>query len=302
MELSWLMRLRIATALAIGIVLLGLGAWPLAKPLDPQGAVTLFTHNISIPDTMIFLVLAYLAGLAAWFASYPYGLEIAPIAAPAGLAVVALRTGDMTSLLRVNNTLAQRQVLYAALKWEGFFWLAICAAGYFGVLTAQKMAKRKPAENPTDKGSNSLAQKTLTIITALVATVVITQFLVRILAQDVKMFDSELGSVVGQPATLQIGFAVFVAFAIAGFVVKKFLDLNYIVGAIAAALLTLFSIMTSTKYDVLNYMVQTWPIAFYPRPGCAILPIQTVVFGVLGSIAGYWMSVKFTYWQKHKSR
>lgn len=298
---SWRMRLRIIAAMVIGTVLIGFLAWPLVRPLDPLGPITIFTGHISLFDTVICLILAYLAGIGAFFACTPYGNEIAPLAAPAGLAVWALGPGDMTALLRLNHTLAQRQQVYAVLKWEGLFWLAIVAAGYLGCFTAKVLTKAKSKDLVYKPTQNSKLNKLLTIITAMVATVVLAHFAISIFAQDVKMFDSELGSVVGQPGVAQIAFAVLIAFAIASFVVKRFLDVSYIYSTIAAAGLVYFGVTISAKADVLNYMVENWPVAFFTRATSAILPIQMVSFAALGSVAGYWIAIRYAQWRKDSS-
>jgi hypothetical protein len=69
MELTWLMRLRIAAAAAVGVVLLGILAWPLAAPPDPAGAVR--SANINFNNAAILLVVAFVAGYIAYFASWP---------------------------------------------------------------------------------------------------------------------------------------------------------------------------------------------------------------------------------------
>jgi len=297
---SLLTRFRIAAAMIIGAALVGFVAWPLAKPAEVLGAVTLFTGDITLLDATSCVILAFLSGLLAYFVSYPHGRQIAPLAAPTGLAVWAFRTGDMTSLLRTNYTLTQRQALYATLRWEGFFWLLIVAAGYLGVLTAQNLCGPKPAPTQSNNTHNPKANKVLSIATAIVATIVITQFAIGIFAQDVKMPDSQVGSVVGQPSVGQVAFAVLLSFGIAAFVVKKFLDVSYIFPAMAAAALTFFAItFFAAKQDVLEHMIQTWPVAFFTRATCAILPLQMVTFAAIGSIAGYWVAIKYTYWRKH---
>lgn len=299
---QWQIRLRIIAAMLIGTILLGFLAWPLVRPLDPLAPVTIFTGYISLFDTIIFLILAYLSGLAAFFACTPHGGEIAPLAAPAGIAVWALNPGDMTALLRLNHTLAQRQQVYAVLKWEGFFWLAIVAAGFLGMLTAQVLTQKKPKDLVDKDAHNSKVTKLLTIVTAMIATVVLAHFVIGVFAQDVKMFTSELGSVVGQPSVAQIAFAVFVSFTITAFVVKRFLDVGYIYSAVAAAGLTFFGISISAKADVLNYMVENWPVAFYTRATSAILPIQMISFAALGSVAGYWTAIRYAQWRRDVSK
>jgi hypothetical protein len=294
-----LTRVRVAAAMAIGAVLLGFLAWPLVKPADVMGAVTLFAGDITILDALVCIILSFLSGLVAYFACFGHGLRIAPLAAPTGLAIWAFRSGDMTSLLRVNYTLAKRQALYATLRWEGFFWLIVVAAGYFGVLTAQTLSNLKPGPPQPAKSTNSKKNKALSIATAIVATIVITQFAIGILAQDVRMSDSQIGSVVGQPHVGQIAFAVLVSFGIAAYALKKFLDVNYIFPAMAAPALIFFATtFFAAKADVLEHMAQTWPVAFFSRAICAILPLQIVAFAAIGSIAGYRLAIKYTSWRK----
>jgi len=300
--IQWRIRLRIIAAMLIGTILLGFLAWPLVRPRDPLAPVTVFTGYISLFDTIIFLILAYLSGFGAFFACTPYGSEIAPLAAPAGIAVWALGPGDMTELLRLNHTLVQRQQLYDVIKWEGLFWLAIIAAGLLGMLTAQVPTKTKPKDLAYQDANTSKITKLLTIITAMIATVVLAHFAIGVFAQDVKMFDSQLGSVVGQPSVAQIAFAVFVSFTITAFVVKRFLDVGYIYSTMAAAALTFFGITISAKADVLTYMVENRAVAFYTHATSAIIPIQMLSFAALGSVAGYWTAIRYAHWRKDVSK
>jgi hypothetical protein len=295
----WKTRLRIIAAMVIGTILIGFLAYPLVRPYDPLDPITIFTGHISIPDSIICLVLAYIAGFAAFYACKPQGCEIAPIAAPAGLAVWALGPGDMFTLLRLNHTLAERQQLYGALKWEGLFWLAIIAAGFLGCFTARVRTKTKPC-NLTETTHNSKLIKLLTILTGIFATGVLAHFAISIFAQDVKMHD-QFGSYVGQPSVAQIAFAVLVSFTIASFVVKRFLDVSYIYCIIAAAGLVYFGAVISIKADVLSHMIENWPIAYFTRATSAILPIQMMSFATLGSVAGYWIAIRYAQMRRDDS-
>ena len=299
MELSWLMRLRIAAAVATGAILIGILAWPLAAPPEPFGAVSLTAGTISFGGTITLAALAVLAGFIAYFLSWPYGREIGILAAPSGLAIWAVRCGSMTSLVRINPTIAQRQALFATLKWEPLFWLAIVAAGFAGVLVGQKILCPKPEPDKTQEKSNSKSKIYLNAAIALLGSVLIAQFCISILAQDVRIFDNKLGSVLAQPAVGQIVFAVFVSFGIAAFVVKKFLNVSYICPTVASALVTAFAVSAYVKQDVLQHLVQHWPAVFFSHAVTSILPVQMVAFGSLGSIAGYWLAVRYNYWRKH---
>ena len=289
MELSWPMKLRIAAAAAIGVLLIGILAWPYAEPF---GAVKAMGSN----GAVVLVVLAFVAGFIGYFVSWPYGREIGILAAPSGLAIWAVRSGSMAGLIQLNPTAAQRQALVASLKWEPFFWLMVVAAGFAGVLIAQKLSPNKNIA--AQEKSKADPGEYLNIIIALVCSGFIAQFCIRIVAQDVRVSDNTLGSVVGQPAVGQVVFAVLVSFGVAAFVAKKFLNVSYIWPSISSAFVTAF-IATIYGREV-SYLVQSWPPAFFSNSVISVLPVQMVVFGTLGSVAGYWMAIRYEYWRKHE--
>ena len=302
MELSWLMRLRIAATAGVGVVLIGILAWPIATQSEPFCVIR--AGAIGPIGTVELLILAFLAGLIGYFVSWPYGREIGVLAAPFGLAIWAVRSGSMAALMQQHPTVSQRQALFASLKWEPFFWLIVVAAGFTGVLLGQKIHPSLKSKQTQEK-SNSNPGKHLTAIIALVGSGFIAFFCIRIFAQDVRMFDNILGSVIAQPAVGQIVFAVLVSFGIAAFITKKFLNTSYIWPTIASALVTTFAISAYARYGIqgqslLEYIIHRWPAAFFPNAVVSILPMQMVVFGTLGSIAGYWMAIRYSYWRKHE--
>ena len=129
----------------------------------------------------------------------------------------------------------------------------------------------------------------------MVLTLVITHIAIGIFAQDVRMFDSKYGSVIGQPGNGQVAFAVIVSFGIAAFVTKRYLYTNFIYAAVSAPLLTIWSIKSYANPNVLEYMAKYWPANFFVRSTAAILPLQMVCFAVIGSIAGYWIAVQMAH-------
>ncbi len=297
MELSWPMRLRIAAAAAAGALLLGFLAWPLVAPADPLSVVS--TAAISFPDMVVLVVLACLAGFVSYFLAWPYGREIAVLAAPSGLAVWALRSGNMASLMLQNPTAAQRQALFASFRWEPIFWLAVVAAGFGGSLLAEKI-RQASQPNSAEEKSNPLRNPYLNAVLALVGSGLIAQFCVRLFACDISFFDSKLGLVTAQPELGQIIFAVSASFLIAAFVVKNFLNAGYIWPIAASAAVSWFAITTYCKQDILQHMQTHWPAVFFPNSTVAISPLQMVAFGTLGSVAGYWLAVRYNYWRKYE--
>lgn len=297
MELSWPMKLRIAAAVATGVVLIGILAWPLAETPEPFGVVSLTAGSITTLDAVFLAGLAFLAGFIGYFLSWPYGREIGILAAPAGLTIWAFRSGSMVGLIRRTAAVNQSE-LFAALKWEPLFWLAIVAVGFAGVLLAQRI-KSKPESKKNDKKPNSRTNNYVNVVIALAASVLIAQLCISIFAQGTRLPDDKLGSVIVQPAAGQIIFAVFVSFGIAAFVVKTFLKLGYIWPTIASGFVTAFSIVSYGKQDVLQHLSSHWPTAFFSHAVISVLPISMVALGTLGSIAGYWMAVRYNYWRKH---
>ena len=140
----------------------------------------------------------------------------------------------------------------------------------------------------------------LSAAVALVASVLIAQLALARLAQDIRMTNGSLGSVMGQPAIGQVVFGVIVAFGLAAFVVKHFLNAGYIWAIIAAALVTPFAITTYAKYDALNHLAEYWPAVFFSNAAISILPVQMVALGTLGAIAGYWTGIRYDFWRKHE--
>lgn len=289
MELTWPMKLRIAAAASIGVLLIGILAWSKAEPFGRVGAM-------GSRDMAILMSLAFVAGFIGYFVSWPFGREIGILAVPSGLTIWAVRSGSMAGLIQLNPTAAQRQALIESLRWESLFWLAMVAAGFFGVLLARKISPNQ--NHVTQEEPKPGPGKYFNVIIALVCSIAIAQFCIRIFAQDVRISDNTLGSVIGQPAIGQIVFGVFVSFGCAAFVVKKFLDIGYIWPSIASAFVT--AVITSIYMRNMPYLVQQWPPAFFSNSVISILPIQMVALGTLGSVAGYWMAIRYDYWRKHE--
>ena len=292
MELSWPMKLRIAAAAAVGVLLIGILAWPFAEPFS---AVKAMGSN----GALVLVVLAFVAGFIGYFVSWPYGRQIGILAAPFGLAIWAVRSGSMAGLIQLNPTADQRMALIASLKWEPFFWLVVVAAGFAGALLGQKLISSK---NPVKhQESKSGLGNYLNIILALVCSIAIAQFCIRIIAQDVSIIDENIGrAVVAQPAVAQVVFAVLISFGAAAFVAKKFLNIDYIWPSIASAFVTV--VITTAYARDIPYMAQNWPAAFFSNSVISVLPVQMVAFGTLGSVAGYWMAIRYDYWRKHEMK
>jgi len=194
MELSWPMKLRIIAVAAVGTALIYGVAWPLAGASGRLGAIG-YNHAV------LLAALAFVAGLIGYFVSWPYGREIGILAAPAGLAVWAFRSGTVASVLQLNPTVAQRQGLAASLKFEPILWLVIVAAGFAGVLLGQRIRPSLQLKQ-TNEEPRSDPSKYLSAVAALAGSAFIAHLLIGKLARDITMPDNILRSVVAQPAPI----------------------------------------------------------------------------------------------------
>lgn len=297
MELSLSMKLRIAAAATVGVVVIGILAWPLAQPAEPFEAVRM--GNMGTGGAVVLLALAFAVGLVGYFVSWPHGREIGILAVPSGLAIWAARTGSMASQIQMSPTISQRQALLADLKWEPIFWLLVVGVGFAGVLCAQKLRPTAAKVQPMEKHKHNPALY-LNAAVALIGSVLVAVVSLARLAQDITMTNGSLGSVMAQPASGQVIFGLIVAFGLAGFLVKHFLNAGYIWPIIASGLITPFAIMTYAKQDVITHLAQNWPPVFSSNAAISLLPVQMVSFGTIGAIAGYWTGIRYDFWVKHE--
>ena len=297
MELSWIDKLRIAAVATLGIVVIGILAWPLVAPEDPVLPVRAWA--IGPFGTMVLLVLAFAVGFAGYFIAWPHGREIGILTVPVGLAVWAGRSGPVRTLTQAHTEPAERQALLHSLGFEPIYWLLIVAAGFAGVLAAQYL--RPVAVKGEDSGSARSqlhANAYVNALLALAVTILVSNFFVRAFAQDLT---APRGTMTAQPAVGQVIFAVTAAFAISAFAVKKFLDLSYIWPTVASALVLGIVQAIYYKTDAVQQFAETRPATFFPHSLFAVLPVQLVALGALGSILGYWLAVRYEYWRKHGS-
>ncbi|HNS21123.1 MAG TPA: hypothetical protein PKH24_11530 [Sedimentisphaerales bacterium] len=296
MELTAINKLRIAAVAALGIIVIGILAWPLAAPADPLMAVR--ASGISLPDTGLLLVLAFAIGFAGYFISWPHGREIGILGVPFGLTVWAIRSGPMQALTQTHSQIAERVSLVHSLRFEPFYWLLVVAAGFAGVLAAQRL-RPSPKPSAGDDPAPSRQREALYIngSIALAASALISLFFVGVFGQNLVMSRP----VAAQPAVGQILFAVIGAFAVAAFVVKKFLDASYVWPGAASLLVIALAQVSHYRTEMIQRFAETCPATFFPHSIFAILPVQLVALGALGSVLGYWMAVRYDYWRKHET-
>jgi hypothetical protein len=295
MELTWINKLRIAAVAALGIVVIGLWAWPLAAPNDPLLPVRAWIIGPS--NTVGLLILAFAVGFAGYFIAWPHGREIGILAVPMGLTVWAGRSGTMSALTQANKEALEREALFRSIRFEAVYWLVVVGAGFAGVLLAQYLRASIKGSPRTDRPQSHISANTcINGLVAVAVTVVVAQFFVGVFVQNLGV-----SGVADQPETGQIIFGVAAAFGIAAFVVKKFLNLSYLWPTLASMFVIAFMQGIYGRSDTIQNFADTRAATCFPHSVLTILPVQLVALGTLGSIIGYWIAVRYEYWRKHES-
>ncbi len=296
MELTWINKLRITAVATLGILVIGILAWPLAAPVDPEAPVR--AASLGPAGMITLLVLAFGLGFVGYFIAWPHGREIGILAVPFGLMVWAGRSGPMSVLMAAFRQPQEREALALSLRFEPFLWLLIVAAGFAGVLMAQYL--RRPSKPSVDQPAWDYHNVNiyLTGLLALVATVLIAHFFLGVFVQDVA---TSRNNVSAQPAIGQILFGILSAFAVVSFLLKKFANLSYLWPTVGAAFLLGFAQALHGNAQTLRQFAETRPATFFPESGLAILPVQLIALGTLGSVLGYWIAVRYDWWRKNEA-
>jgi hypothetical protein len=295
MELSWMNKVRIGFVVAVGVIVIGVLAWPLAAPADPMSPLR--PGDVGFIGTLGLLALSFAVGMASFFLAWPHGREIGILAVPFGLATWAVRCGPMRSLTQANATVQARQELVRSLQFEPVFWLLIVAAGFVGVLVAQCVSSKPSSEISIAGIRNCLKPNGIVIgLLALLVAVLASCFFVGVVAQDLP---TSVKWPAAQPPKGQIAFAGIMAFAATGFIVKKFFDLTYAWTTLATAFVIPFATIAYYRSDTIQRFAETQPATFFPHAVFAVLPVQLVAFGAIGSVIGYWLAIQYEYWRQH---
>jgi hypothetical protein len=297
MELTWVNKLRIAAVAALGIIVIGVLAWPLAAPEDPMLPVR--AGGISLSVRTLLVVLAFVLGFGGYFVAWPHGREIGILTVPFGLAVWAARSGPMRTLMQAYVEPFERTRLAHSLRFEPAYWLLLATAGFAGVLIAQRLRPVGQRTMTAERQKRSFsANACLNALLGVAISVPLSQFFVGVFVQNLHT-SGNTGT--AQPAIGQIVFGVTAAFGVAAFVAKRFLDLSYVWPSLAC----LFVIaLTETVYynsETIQRFAEMRPATFFPHSVLAVLPIQLVAFGTIGSVIGYWTAVRYDFWRKHES-
>jgi len=297
MELSWINKVRIGAVIALGVVVIGILAWPLAAPEDPMSPLR--SSGIGFVGTLGLLALAFVVGAVSFFVSWPHGREIGILAVPFGLATWAVRCGPMQSLTQSHASAQAREQIVHSLLFEPVYWLLVVAAGFLGVLVAQCIGANRSSKGGVAKLQSCLKPNAVVIgLLALLVATLRSAFFIGAFGQDLP---TSAKAMAAQPPRGQIVFAGIGAFAAAGFVVKKFFDLSYAWTTLAGVFVIPFATLAYYRSEMIEKFAETQPGTFFPHAVFAVLPVQLVAFGAIGAVIGYWLAMQYDYWRQHEN-
>ncbi len=125
-------KVRVTAACALAMALFGSLGWTIARPADPQMAVTLLLENRAWPAVLVsVLVLAAVSSAVAAAVAGKAMADAGVLAAACGLAMMSVRGGTMTQVLMYHGTSeSERRTLATAFGIETLLWFAAIASAW----------------------------------------------------------------------------------------------------------------------------------------------------------------------------
>ena len=309
-------KIRIAIVLLIAVAAFATVGWSVAQPLMPDSALMVIDHHQPLKLLGSLVALALIATIVAAVVSRPYGSEMAPLAAPAGLCVWVLMSGSSESLLLQNQAGADRVAMFHDMIMDSVIWAAVVMASYLLALMAGRRLEGQSTEGNTvgaepsaqggeepvvgraSKPHETIPKKAHILgkradhllaygLTCIIA-IVLLQLLCR---SSVVVVSGQRAGTVPRPG--QIIFAVAAAFFVAAWVGHQLFHMP-----LGLLLLTPLTVAVAAyAYAMQNDSLGPLAAAAVPLvpPSVAfatVLPLQYIAVGSLAAIAGHWFSVR----------
>lgn len=300
MQLTIIMKLRIAAVVAVGLLLFGKIGWQSVEPTNADGVATVAmggqSTGLIVKLVLLWLVTVGLAAILAW----PYAAELTPVAVAAGLGGWAVFTVGMDRLLLQYSETAVRAKMFQNLTIDVAIWSGmVIAAALLGQSLFGK--KRQPAEPTKTNGDKKkfaglLADPKLNTVAALLIGSAAAVILLKILVQSGRAYLGEYPyvPVAKVPQLGQVVWGVFVAFLLAAMAAHQLfrqVGLGWLL--IIPPIVAISAYLTAAAPENIDELQNA--AATFIQPSliyAAVLPVQYAGFGSLGVITGFWLSVR----------
>jgi len=292
--LSFLEKLRVAAAAGIAVLLMTSIGWMVARPVDPEMAVTFVyggRHVLAVwPSVLVLTLVSALVGTAIAGRRLP---EAGLFAAAVGLVGLALRGSSMQSVLGYQATadLAGRRAVMAAMAFDCLLWASIAVATWVAVHLAWHwlwQEARTPEDDEPRPKAAAPAGKKISLRSgwpALVVTTVVGLFVIWTTIARTPVATIARGQVIASVAAgMYLG-------AMAG---RYFTGVSkaywYALAPLAAGLTAyllgyLQADLGWAKGSLASYaLLSTTPPHALVRP----LPVEYIFVGLAGAMFGFW--------------
>lgn len=320
-----IVKLKVIAVFSLGVLAYGIWGWRYFQPAEPGAAVSLVADGIhwsGIGMGIVFAVL--LSGLGSVLGGSVVGKYIGPLAVPAGLTALSIRSGGMERLL-IEHVGPARSAMFYGMIGEVLLWGFFIAIGF--VVTRMVMAGRAISAGQPDETSRepelstsessqqhsvhqnhgfwklTASRSMVNGLTAAIFCSIVTLLLLLVLVQTETVLiqvPSNIGSLVtleniqvGSPPCVQQSiFALGISFFLSTLVAHQLFEARlgwFLMCPILASILAYALGAFKSVLPVTNVSPQFVPklVLF-----ATILPVQFVGIGVLIVITGYWYSVE----------
>ena len=306
--LGFFERLRAGAACAVAWLLLGTVGWQMAKPLDPQMAVTLTASGRAIlatgPALLVLAVVAAAIGTAIIGRRLP---EAGALCAAVGLAGMSLRGGSMQVMLayyadqstQLDQITQHRRGLMIAMLADALLWAAILVTAWMSMLIVRRwlwpelVAAETPPSDPKSAIPSAFVRGWPALaVTAVVATIVIWLTIAR----------TPVASIARGQIIASVGGGLFLGAMAARYFTGNNDSVWYalavpVVAVIGYVLGHFSADMSWAEGPFLPFAsLATTPPHLLARP----LPIEYIAVGLIGALTGFWTGQRMEHVVEHE--
>jgi len=321
--MNTIVKIKVAIVLALGVLGYGILGWRFFQPSEPGAAISFVADGINWSSVGMGILLAVVLSGLGTLIGRSQGEHIGPLAVPAGLAALAIRSGGMERLL-IEHVEEARATMFYGMMAEVLFWGFLVAVGFFvaRIIRPMSMTSTKtpvdasganPQKNdktgsgkgkshlPVRQGGDFLKRQTSSrLLRGLMAAgfcIVVTILLLLILVQSKTLPLAAAGNIqVGAPpAVKQIILATGLAFFLGALASHQLFEVR-LGWFLVCPVMVSFLVYALGAYKGVLPVVNV-PPQFMPKSVlfATILPIQFVGIGVLTIVMGYWYSLEMHY-------
>jgi len=319
--MNTIVKIKVLAVLALGVLGYGVLGWRFFQPAEPGAAISFAADGINWAGVGMGILLAVLLSGLGTILGRSQGEHIGPLAVPAGLVALSIRSGGMERLL-IEHVGESRSTMFYGMMGEVLFWGLLVGIGFL-VARVIRMLRTSRSEGtaaagtnpPPDKRGSSkgklrpkmrqgrglldgqMSSRWLSGAMATGFCCIVTLLLLLILIQSETKLLAAAGNIQvgGPPPVKQILLATGIAFFLGALASHQLFEVRLDWFLVCPMLVSLLVYALGAYKGVLP--VVDVPPQFMPRSVlfATVLPLPYVGVGMLTAIMGYWYSVEMYY-------